>query len=116
MGDRTVEWVIQAFLGDQKGMTLLEIISKIKQKKNREINERYDSDVSFNAAVRNILTVYAPFENFKKKGSRSALWFYDETQKLSRKKYYRVSAKPVDLPDPPRFPIELFVWYEQNFV
>ena len=116
MGDRTVEWVIQVLSGKTEGMTLPEIISNIKQKKNHEVSERYVSDDTFNAAVRNILTVYMSFKNFKKKGSRSALWFYDETEKLSRKKYYRPTAEPVVLPEPPRFPIELFVWYEQNFV
>ena len=114
MGDRTVEWVIEAFSGKKEGMTLSEIISKIKEKKDAEIKERYVSYETFNAAVRNILTVYNAFENTKTKGKRSASWSCDETQELSRKKYYRVSAEPVDIPEPPRFPIELFVWYEEN--
>ena len=116
MGVRTVEWVIEAFSGKKEGMTLSEIISKIKEKKDAEIKKRYVSDETFNAAVRNTLTTFTSFKNYKKKGGRSAMWFYDETQKLSRKKYYRVSAKPADLPEPPRFPVELFIWYDQNFV
>ena len=113
MRDRTVRWVIEAF-SEEKVMTLPEIISKIKEKKDHEIKKRYVSYETFNAAVRNILTVYNAFKNFKRKGSRSALWFYDEREELSRKKYYRVSSKHVDLPEPPRFPVELFMWYDQN--
>tara|TARA_R110000851_G_scaffold195999_1_gene346769 strand:- start:357 stop:713 length:357 start_codon:yes stop_codon:yes gene_type:complete len=118
MGDRTVGWVIQAFLEGQGAMTLPEIISKVKEKKRKEINERYDSDDTFNAAVRNILTVYMPFKKKEKKKGKAFLWSYDKDEVLVRKKYggKRVRKSPPTLPSPPRFPQELFVWYEQNFV
>ena len=116
MRDSTVEWVIQAFLANQKVMTLPEIISKIKKTRTEEIRKRYDSDFSFNAAVRNILTVYMPFKKEKKKG-KAFLWSYDKDEVLVRKKYggKRVRKSPLTLPCPPRFPLELFEWYEQDF-
>jgi hypothetical protein len=118
MEGRTVGWVIEVFSGKKEGMTLPEIISKIKQKKTPEINERYDSDDTFNAAVRNILTVYMPFKKKEKKKGKAFLWSYDKDEVLVRKKYggKRVRKSPPTLPSPPRFPQELFVWYEQNFV
>ena len=113
MGDeRMVFLVSKIFSQKKKVMTSVEIANSVEEKIGKtEILKRFKSPACFNSSVRNTLTMYNSFKFSEKNEKGHALWFYDKDKKLVRKKYEKKSRSQAysDLPEPPRFPEELFL-------